>query len=367
MSITVDGIIFELQRQGGISRYFTELLLAVSARHSGLDINVLSAIPHPIAALSSDIGWRTIPAIGERQPESALLQGARMLARAVNGRLTLRRQTDSVWHSTYYTTPLRWRGPVVVTVHDLIYERAPELFKAREVKSVIAARKRSIRVADALCCVSEATRDDLLSLYDVSQEQVHIVSPAVPISLEAVPREAETAREPFLLFVGGRGPHKNFGFLLRSYSTWEQRDSYALLVAGPPLSPDELGLIRELGLQERVRIVAWPGDYFLGNLYQRASALVHPSLYEGFGIPVLEALHFDCPVAASSIRTSREIAGDSAFYFDPRIPDSLHMALTLATTPQGESGEHLAPKASERFSWDQSAETMISVYRALGG
>lgn len=361
--MVMDGVIFELQQAGGITRYFTELLRQMDHRPQSGVFDVFVTTRQPGLPSSRNVRQVVFQDYGNLLPRSRFTAGSRAKLRSVSIRLVAGAASSDIWHSTYYTSPLGWQGPIITTVHDCIYEKYPALFNRTEVKTVVAARRESLVRSERVCCVSEATRRDVHALYGIPLSHIVVVPPAISASFTDADFVQQRERSPFVLYVGGRAPHKNFDFLLHSYQTWKLARDFKLVIAGPPPAPREEERIATLGLANRVTFVRWPNDRDLAQLYGSAAALVHPSLYEGFGIPILEALFFGCPLAASSIPSSREVAGDTAFYFDPREETGLHAALTAAVRSQIPRAD-LANRA-RAYSWAASAARMEEVYREV--
>ena len=171
---------------------------------------------------------------------------------------------------------------------------------------------------------------------------------------------------PFLLYVGRRGKHKNFATLLAAYARWDGRQGNDLLVAGDPWTAEEMRRLNDLGVTGKVRLKTAVSDQELALLYNQAAAFVYPSLYEGFGLPLLEAMACGCPVVASRIPTSLEVGAAVPYYFAPESGDDLLLALDAALR----GGRSAAPitegiRQAAAYSWENSARQTLEVYRAL--
>jgi glycosyltransferase involved in cell wall biosynthesis len=285
-------------------------------------------------------------------------------------RLKLGTGRGRIWHSTYFSEPGRWVGRKVYTVADMIHERYPDLFCGPGGDAFRALRKRCVLSADAVLCISEATRNDVREIYGWDSDRLHVVHLAGsdffrPLGEE----ESEDGRfgeGPFLLYVGSRAHYKNFDGFLRAYGRWTERRDVGLLAVGAPWTPAETDLLRELGLAGRVRLLTDVDDGTLCRLYNRAVAFLYPSLYEGFGIPLLEAMACGCPVVASRIATTVEVAGDFPVYFDPLDGDSLLAALDRVMGEGRDSNRTRAGIAhAGGYSWDRTAAETLRVYRSI--
>ena len=171
--------------------------------------------------------------------------------------------------------------------------------------------------------------------------------------------------QPFLLYVGGRVHYKNFDVLVQAFDRWPQAKHAQLVLVGDALNEAEERKLRELNILEHVCVMSKASDDTLCQLYNQAAAFVYPSLYEGFGIPLLEAMSCGCPVVASRIPTTQEIAADIPLYFEPTSVEGLVHALTQVF--QGKDMERVASGLSraKTFSWDQTAEETLKVYRKV--
>ena len=365
--ITVDGIIYELQAQGGISRVYNELLprlcdLGASVRLLTAPAQALQPVPG-IDFVHAGLSVQAVPR-GGRGAAGRALAGLRRQALLGTG-------SGQIWHSTYYTLPRLWRGPQAVTVYDMVHERFPDLFPTPAEDDFRRLKRRCVLAAEAVVCISEATRADVLRVYGLAPEKTHVV----PLAHSAVfqPGSADTPAailpggRPFLLFVGRRSHNKNFAALLRAYSRWPGRNRVDLIaVGGEPWTGEEASFLETHGLGDQVHHRPVVDDRELCRLYQSAAAFVYPSLYEGFGIPLLEAMACGCPVVASHIPSTLEVAGDCPVYFDLSDDDSLAGALQTAWDEGRGAARCLrGERRAAQYSWQATAEKMLDVFRAL--
>jgi len=177
---------------------------------------------------------------------------------------------------------------------------------------------------------------------------------------------SHSPHEPFFLYIGNRGKYKNFQGLLNAFAQWEKHAEYSLQVIGPQWEPDEIQSIKGLNLTGRVHRVGYVGDEELCQFYNRAIALIFPSYWEGFGLPVLEAMASGCPVVASKIPTTVEVAGDVPFYFNPDSAEEMIAALE-ASISEGRSTQRVQAglDRAKLFSWDHTAGKTLEIYRRL--
>jgi glycosyltransferase involved in cell wall biosynthesis len=359
---------------GGMEIYARELL----PRLATLDGLRLTAFVNRETAEQRDGPW------GELVPMEVVPVRARNRLEWVRGeqqhlpRLAAAAGCDLV-HSLASTAPLRGRMRRVTTIHDLNYRKVPEAhFGMRGLGMrvlVPAAAKRSHRiVVDAA-----STRDDLVDDLGVQAAKVDVVPLGVTVPPAPGAGAAARARERFglgerdvLLSPSAKRPHKNLERLLRAVAAIPAERRPMLVVPGYP-TPHERQL-RELALALGVAAdVVWPAWVSadeLEGLYAAATCLVFPSLYEGFGMPVLEAMARGVPVATSGRASLREVAGDAALVFDPEDVDAIRAAIERLLFDRAER-ERLTAAGRERaarFTWEQTAElTLASYRRALPG
>jgi glycosyltransferase involved in cell wall biosynthesis len=284
-------------------------------------------------------------------------------------RLWVGNGAGKIWHSTYYTMPSKWRGAQVVTVVDMIYELYPNLFNEPYDDDFRKQKRRAISQAAAVICISETTRRDVQQFYGLDDDKLFVVPLAHSESFRPGADDTSSAQRPFLLYVGKRIHYKNFELLLDAYSQWHANNEVDLiLVTDSDWTPEERQRLTALNLTSRVQLLTHIDDERLRSLYSQALAFVYPSLYEGFGIPLLEAMACGCPVVASDIPSTREVAGDCAFYFDPSSAEDLRVVLDQVLANGSDSARRAAGIArANTFSWNETARGTLEVYRSVLG
>jgi glycosyltransferase involved in cell wall biosynthesis len=363
--VLIDGIIYKLQKFGGISRYFTENCIRLGLHGSG--IQVILHLPAHCRARTPRTKWI-------KQIRDSGLQPQRICRGASKARAwTLRPQ---IFHSTYYTLPY-WPGlRSVVTVHDFIHERFPALLGGNA-HQFIEQKRNVIESADAIVAVSHSTKDEILAHTKAEESKVAVIHHGVDDSfLRALPsetdiqifRKAHGISGPYWLYVGRRGNYKNFGTLLRAYvQVASYTDGYLVAIGGEAtLEPWQIDLLIKNHLEQKVLLLDVKDDVHLKVAYSGAAAFVFPSLAEGFGIPLLEAMALNVPIVASEIPVFHEVAMDAALYFDPY--DEKALADAMMDALDGHVKQNLAKKGRRRvkdFSWDVAACKLAGVYRSL--
>lgn len=288
-----------------------------------------------------------------------------------------------VLHSPDFIPPERIFGnrKSVITVHDLAYLKYPEVLTP-ESQRYYGQIGPAVEEADAVIAVSENTKRDLMALLDAPESKI-VVIPEAPDELFEPNKEPTTLhemivrlriRQPYFLVVGTIEPKKNLGTLLRAYGKLREIGRSAnnlpeLVVAGREgwLFKDVFSLVEELRLSDHVHFLGPVTQRDLVLLYSGAMALTYPSLYEGFGLPILEAMACGCPVITSNISSLPEVAGEDAITIDPRDIDALTQALNrIWSSP--ELRADLRRKGIARaklFSWRKTAEATLHVYESL--
>jgi glycosyltransferase involved in cell wall biosynthesis len=262
----------------------------------------------------------------------------------------LRREGAALVHATNCFLPLRRPCPGVVTIHDLAFEAHPGDFARTTGAKYRFFAPRAARGAQRVICVSEFTAGDVMRRYGVDPARIRVVpnAPSLPIGTGPA-----ADGEPYLLAVGDLRAKKNLRRLVEAWGALGT--GHRLVLAGLGELP---------GLPAAVETVGYLDDDRLDALMRGAAVLVHPSLYEGFGLVVLEAMARGVPVAAADATALPETGGDAAVYFDPRDPGSMTRAILEALEAHAE----LAARGRERaaqFSWRRTADETAAVYREL--
>ena len=360
MRVAFDEQIFLKQMRGGISRYFVEL---INAFRSDPDLGIVPELTfdrawneHALSQLT-EVRQGLLP----RQPRGEIAR--RRLAR----RLRRGELPAELVHSTFYD-PRYLADTIgamhVVTVHDMI----PELFPDEVSAEVHEAKRQYVEQADLVVCVSEATRRDLSRFYGESAAPVVVVTSGVSDRFARSGPVAENLPEEYLLHVGARAGYKNFDLLIEAFVESSRRypDLHLVVIGGGPFSDSEHQRIAELGLSHRIdwRQVS---DEQLPTVYQRATAVILPSRYEGFGLPVLEAMKAGAPVIAGDTAAFREVAGDAAIFFDVDSSDELAFAINRLLADL-RSAQDLVIRGRQRaadFSWSRTAQLTAEAYRSV--
>lgn len=332
LRLSLDDTILGLQPFGGISTYWRELTAGLTAL--GVQYGVVSRRPV----------IRIEPAFTPR----------------------------SLFHSSYYRIGFGPGSRTVTTVHDLIHERG--LLPSLPNRLFVPYRKALFRLTDGFVCVSEQTKRDLLEIYpnESRGKPIQVAQHGNPLSSfiadTPMPAVDSIARENVFVFVGTRQGYKSFEVALQAFSLSRlAKENYRLVCTGAAFSDAEREQLAAMGLRERVTWTGQLSTEAVYKLYSQALALLYPSIYEGFGLPVLEAMSFGCIPLVADIEPMRSIAQGVAPAFPPGDASALASLMRAVTNP--EVAAAMAKRALARareFEWKTSIQSHVSLYRMLG-
>jgi len=367
LRVAFDQQVFLLQEFGGISRYICSLSEALSC-NPAVEVRIYAPLHHNrhLEALPRTLahGWRVPRVPKTARPVFALS--------ALLARLAIRRFRPDIVHETYYSAdafaPQGARR--VITVYDMVSERFPAEFGGGQFTDT---KRIAVSRADHVLCISENTRRDLIELFGVAPERTSVVylgyDDLVSLGEADVRASRQDSSRPYLLYVGSRGGYKNFGALMRAFasSTYLRSGFSVMCFGGGAFAPEELALFRQLQLSDSSIRQVSGSDAMLASLYKGAAAFVYPSLYEGFGIPPLEAMSLGCPVICSNTSSLPEVVGDAGEYFDPSDSESLCLATESVLQSSSRRSELVAKGHARRalFSWERCARETLDVYRSI--
>ena len=363
------------QKVGGISRYFVEVINRLSQEP---DFNVtlplvytqnkyLKASPYFDLDLDFDIINHRF--LKNYAPKLYGLNHKKAIYYLKN------RQFDIV-HTTYYDNyflPHIKNSPLVTTIHDLIHERGLVQYTPKGINEgdkTIESRKKQIEMASGIVAVSENTKKDLVDLLNVSPEKVRVIYHGVSFNVDELEKNViRKIPQNYLLYVGSRAKYKNFDrFLSVAAELMRQNsDLHLVCTGGGEWSEKEKEWIKKQGIESKIIHFDYVDDAILYGLYKYALCFVFPSLYEGFGIPMLEAFAAKCPMALSQSSCFPEIAENGTVYFDPYDEASMYQSINdlLFNTQLQKTLIENGEQRLRFFSWDKCAFQHKELYLSL--
>jgi glycosyltransferase involved in cell wall biosynthesis len=293
------------------------------------------------------------------------------------------REKIDLLHCPYWSSPLWSPWPTVVTVHDVIQFVLPEYAWRKISRVYFGLVSAGARRAQAVITVSECSKQDIMKILGLGPERIHVIGNAVDASLYPVRdawllanvRERYGIAPRFVLYFGGFDMRKNVPRLIEAYARLPEalRREYQLVIAGRyqhlghPLYPDPRVTVRRLGLDGNVIFTGQIREQDKAPLYSAATVFAFPSLYEGFGMPVLEAMACGTPVVTSNVSALPEVAGDAGLLVNPYESEAISHALTelLESAARRDDLARRGLERARRFTWPQVAEQTVRVYKQI--
>ena len=357
MTIFFDHRIFLHQKSGGISRYIINL----SKQFDKLGKDNFISSPIHINIMLKEHSKIKEEISGKFIGSKPLFTNK--ILNYLNDKISsynFKKIDPKVYHQSYYGEFLcNKRTLKVVTVHDLIHEKFYSDYGSTK---NWRPKAKSIEQSDKIICISENTKNDLKKYYDIESKDISVIYHGSD-HLHNLNCDLNFVRDNFILFIGGRGKYKNFKRFIEAYSNNDKLKSNFKIVCfgGGKFQKSELNLF------EKKKIINFiehkeGSDQVLIELYKKAKCLVYPSLYEGFGLPIIEAMSFGCPVVASNSKSLKESCGSAAIFFDPKnsddMSDKILEAVNLSKNEKIKEGlSHI-----KKFTWKKSAEQTLNFY-----
>jgi Glycosyltransferase len=327
LKILFDNQIFNLQRFGGISLYYIFLIENLKKDNEFECRLPPSYSNNENIKLSNNNSKKIISKILENKYGKKIVTIANNLLN-IN---YLKKSDFCIFHPTYYDNYfLNYISgkPFVLTVYDMIHEIFPEFFPTND--RLIYLKKNLITKANKIIAISENTKKDILDWYNIEEKKIEVIYLASTFESLNVDKPTIQLDLPkkYILYVGNRSFYKNFFFFVKSIKKILKNNNIFLICAGSsPFTFSESNYFELLNIKEYVLHISFYDYCNLKYLYENAICLVYPSLYEGFGLPILEAFQTGCPIAISDINVFKEIAQDGAAYFDPKDNVSIYNAV----------------------------------------
>jgi glycosyltransferase involved in cell wall biosynthesis len=270
-----------------------------------------------------------------------------------------------IYHSSYYRVPRRPKGPVVVHVYDMIQELFGSNLKT------ISFKKKSFDAANLIISISESTKKDLCELYPIDPQKVIIAYPGVNEVFRKARGSTKRVKErPYMLYIGARSyNYKNFDFLLDTFINRKYFLDFDLILGGgeKDLMPQQKEKIKNTIRGGNWLLQEFCDDEKLADLYSSASVFIYPSLYEGFGIPLIEAMACGCPVVASNASSIPEVVSNAALLFNPKDPNDLTRQIDRIVNDRFVSLDLIKKGKirAQQFTWKTMADTIYKGYLSL--
>lgn len=368
MKIVLDPQIFNSQKYGGISKYYTEIFSCLSSKNS-------HTIVVPLYSTTNIYFNRSVLFTPQKKVYSLWIRFLYKLRILNKGKKNSRskiflkeflsKQDYDLFIPTYFDTyfiDFIGAKPFVLTVYDMIYELFPEYFL--DDKKVIPNKLFLMEKATRIIAVSENTKKDIITIYPhIDASKIDVVYHGSSIKINKL---KVSLPENYVLFVGTRALYKNFVFLVNSIAELLQNDPnlYLICAGGGDFEINEKKFIRELGLEKQIIQKHFEEDE-LGVFYSKAKCFVFPSLYEGFGIPVLEAMTCGCPVVLTNYSSFPEVAGSAGVYYELNnaedLKNKIKDLIDNESLRQVFSSKGL--EQVKKFSWEKAAGECLSVYK----
>jgi len=364
MKILYDPQIFNWQTHGGISRYFFELMnYFYTSKELNIEMPIKFSPNHYLknAKFSSHF---FIP-----KNFDYFIHKLGRLNISITKKY-LKKQNFNVFHPTYYNPYFLdhiGKKPFVLTVYDMIHELFPEKFSADN--NISELKKRTAEKATKIIAISENTKADLIRLFNIPSEKIVVTYLANSFdNVQEIGSSGIGFPARYVLYIGDRWNYKNFNLFIKAMEPILKEDKELKVISGgaSPFNREENELFNQLGISGRV-IHVKVTDKIIMDLYKNALCFVFPSLYEGFGIPVLEAYSCSCPLIVSNQGSLPEVAGDACEYIDPYNKESITDTIKKVIYNQ-DLRKSLIEKGLERikeFSWGKTAIETQKVYESV--
>lgn len=366
MIIGIDGNEANVTRRVGIGEYAFELLTELEHLQSNI-LNLtfqVSLKQRPMADLPKERkGW-SYQIIGPKRLWTQI---------GLPLHLYLRRNKPDVFFTPTHYAPRFSPIPTVISIMDLSYIHYPQLFRSSDLYQLKHWSSYSVKKAKKILTISEASRNDIINEYKISPENVVVTYPGIKSEKHMKANVVDIHSKfsipgRYILFVGTLQPRKNIVRLIQAFSILkkdQENEDLELVIVGKKgwLFEEILEAPHTFGVEDDVRFLEFVDDLELTELYKQAVCFVLPSLYEGFGLPVLEAMKYGCPVITSNVSSLPEAGGDAALYVDPTNSEDIAKTMQKVVENKGlqEQLREKGYKQVKKFSWEKTAKETLAV------
>ena len=367
MKIAFNHQIFSTQEFGGVSRYYR--MLADNIYKQGQDVKIFCGFYRNkyIGNLSKEI-------VKGKELKKYPLKTGRLfqILNSMISQIQIESWQPDIIHETYYSLlpNLKSNAVGITSVHDMIHELYSDQFSPFDMTTY--CKKKTIERADHIISISESTKNDLINLFDVEEDKISVVHHGIDVDAFKQPRiKNQFEEKPYILYVGGRHGYKNFFGMLKACAASDVIKNKIMIIAfgGASFTSKELLAINELGFKDKFVQQVGGSDEMLVSLYSNALCFVYPSLYEGFGLPPLEAMAAKCPVVSSNTSSIPEVINKAGVYFDPNNIDEMSSAIESVVCDETLRSRlvKLGLENIKLFSWEKCAFETLKIYKNLTG
>lgn len=369
MIIGIDGNEANVEKRVGISEYAFQLLEQFSLSTNNVQFVIYlkdEPLPH-------------LPKEGKNWKYRVLKPGKLWTQWRLPLDLFWHRPRPDMFFSMTHYAPRFSPVPTVVAVMDVAYERFPELFNSSDLYQLKNWTAYSVKQAKKVLTISDSSRDDIIKSYSTPREKVVTIYPGIKDITSLEPRvfgmnqlqSKYHIADDYILFVGTLQPRKNIARLIEAFAKVKHEKPLDLVIIGRRGWQYEeiLAAPEKFGVADKVKFLEGINDEELSVFYKHALCYVLPSLYEGFGLPVVEAMQRGCPVITSNISSMPEAGGDAALYVDPENVDDIAEKISLVVKDK-KLREELVEKGKQqikKFSWEKAAKETITVLEEVAG
>ncbi len=367
MKIAYDHQIFTFQEIGGVSRYYS--MLADNLLKQQQDVKVFTGL-HRNSYLAN-LPKETIKGFGFKKYPPKSGRFFNLLNHLVTN-VQIKSWKPDIIHETYYNVLPKFKSDVVriTTVYDMINEIFSDEFSTFE--KTRNFKKKTIERVDHIITISNSTKSDLIKIFGVKDNKISVVHLGVDLRTFKQPKfKNQFSGQPYILYVGSRDSYKNFNNMLKACAISNIIKNKIMIVAfgGGEFSSKELLKINGLGFNDGLVQQVGGNDEILASLYSNALCFVYPSLYEGFGLPPLEAMAAECPVVSSNSSSMPEVINKAGVYFNPNDIDEMCSAIETVILDKDLRSRliNLGLKNIKLFSWQKCAFETLNIYKKITG
>ncbi len=359
----MDGTILTSSPVGGAYIFLKELLPRLS-KNPALVVELISPAPLPSHEKVEGIKVKESTLTGgtwfpQGRIRSFLGQVKRTAEKKINAIKSSSNQNEINFSTYYMPVPGQPKRPELSVIYDMIIEKFPDGIDKTYRENFITLKKKCIERSRRFVAISHKTKEDLCHMMGIEESRVDVAHLAYDEKIFLPDSEKLFCETPYILYVGGRLNHKNFVRLAEAFALSPFKKDYILKVAGYAFSEEEKTLFKKLGITNRLEAEVKPSTEELADLYRKADCFIYPSLYEGFGLPMLEAMASGCAVVAANAGSLPEIGEGAALYFNPEDPKEMSKQIEKMLVPK--TNREFIAKGLERvkcFSWDKTADAV---------